>query len=168
MSKILKNISFDLDARSIDRAIREIQIFREQLQETIDQLIEALTEEGVKVAKMQIAALDAVDTGELEQGIQGYYSPNLHAGWVYTNTWHAMFVEFGTGIVGQGTYPTTTATGWQYDIHNHGYEGWVYKKEDDGSYHWTAGYVARPFMLNTLEWLKEAAPDMASRLWTQM
>lgn len=168
MSKILKNISFDLNARSINRAIREIQIFQQQLNETIDQLVEALTEKGVEVAKLQIAAFEAVDTGELEHSIQGYYSPNLHAGWVYTNAYHAMFVEYGTGIVGEGTYPTTTANGWQYDINGHGEYGWIYRKESDGTFHWTNGYVARPFMLNTFEWLKEAAPDIASRMWTQM
>lgn len=168
MSKILKSIDIELSASSINQAISEIRLFQEQLRESIEQLIEALTEEGAKIAKMQIAAFEAVDTGELEHSIQGYYSPSLGAGFVFTNAYHAMFVEFGTGIVGDGTYPATTAFGWQYDINNHGEEGWVYRNDKDGKYYWTKGYIARPFMLNTFEWLKEAAPEIAGRLWTQM
>lgn len=168
MSKILKSIEMDLNPSSIARAIKEIELFQKQLSESLLELTERLTEEGINVAKMQIAALEAVDTGELEGSIQGYFSPNLHAGFVYTNTFHALFVEYGTGVVGQGTYPTTTAGGWQYDIHDHGEKGWVYHNDNDGKFHWTKGYVARPFMLNTFEWLKEAAPEMAASLWTQM
>ena len=166
--KLLKNIEFDLSKRGIDYAIREIRHFQTELQQQAMQLVEALTEEGIKVAKMQLASLDAVYTGELEQGIAGYFSPQLRAGFVYTDVFHAMFVEYGTGIVGEGTYPATTANGWQYDIHGHGEQGWIYRNDRDGKFYWTKGFVARPFMLNTFEWLKEAAPEIASRFWNEM
>ena len=67
--KVLKTIDVELTPQSINRAIREIKKFREQLRATCWELVEALTMEGAEIAKMQVTSLDAVDTGELEQSI---------------------------------------------------------------------------------------------------
>jgi hypothetical protein len=168
MAKILRNIDVELTPEGIQFAVDEVNDFIEQLQMSLSELAEALTRAGQEAVKIQIASLDAVYTAELENSIQGYYDADLHEGVIFTNVFHALFVEYGTGVVGAGTYPTTTADGWQYDINNHGEEGWVYRNDRDGRFYWTNGYPARPFMFNAFEWLKEAAPELASRLWTQM
>lgn len=76
---------------------------------------------------------------------------------------HAMYVEFGTGIVGKGaTHPNWKESGWDYDSKKHGESGWWYPttKDDpnptkyysatsDTMWAWTKGLESRPFMYNT-------------------
>ena len=167
--KILKSIEFELSSKSIGNAIREVRRFRDGLRETCLELVEALMNEGIDIAKMQVASMEAVYTGELENGISGFFSRSRRCGFVYTNTYYAIYVEYGTGIIGEESpHPEAWETGWNYDINGHGEQGWVYKNDRDGKFHWTQGYVSRPFMYNTLKWLEEAAPEMASRFFHQM
>lgn len=181
--KILKTIDMSLDKASINRAIREIKMFRKQLQDSMNELIQQLMEEGVGIAKMQVASLEAFDTGNLEGSIhKGEFIPAWGVGWIVTDCPYAVFVEYGTGIVGAGSpHPGISDGDWtnpvvsrngktynNYDSQDHGAEGWVYKSDKDGKYHWTAGYISRPFMYNTLRWLEEIAPDKASELFSQM
>ena len=57
---------------------------------------------------------------------------------------------------------------YDYDVHQHDAKGWVYRSDKDGKFHWTAGFISRPFMYNTLRWLEEAAPEKAGEMFTQM
>ena len=168
--KLLKNIEFELSKNDINRAIREVRHFQEELQRQCLELVRALTETGTEVAKMQVASMDAVDTGELENDIAGVFFPEERIGVVFSPTPHALFVEYGTGIVGAGTYPSDgeTPQGWEYDYNHHGNAGWVYKNKNDGKFYWTRGYIARPFMLNTLRWLEEHAETEAGKIWAEM
>lgn len=63
---------------------------------------------------------------------------------------YAVYVEYGTGIVGKENkqHPTAGEDGWIYDVKNHKYKGWIYKGSDSKT-HWTAGQPSRPFMYNT-------------------
>ena len=184
--KILKTIDMDLTKSSINRAIREIENFRKQLRDSMAELVEKLTNEGVEIAKMQVASLDAVYTGELEGSIDGYFIPGWGVGFISAHAPYAIFVEYGTGIIGESSpHPgindpdwndpvasrQMTGNGedyWKYDSHKHGANGWFYRNDNDGKVHWTQGFVARPFMYHTLKWLEEVAPERASELWSQM
>lgn len=68
---------------------------------------------------------------------------------------HVLYVEFGTGIVGS-EHPHKH--GWEYDINNHGNDGWWYSK--NGSYYWTKGQPARPFMYETWLWGTRSATQI--------
>ena len=163
--KTIASIDMTLDAKSIDNAIREIRHIKEQLVEAMNDLIRKLADEGVKEAKAQVAAMDAVDTGELERSIYGYYDPDSRIGYVIAGAAHAFYVEYGTGIVGAGEpHPDPKSAAWAYDVNDHGEGGWWYPSEkgwylaDDGTrLAWTKGMPARPFMYNTMVWLEEAA-----------
>jgi len=64
---------------------------------------------------------------------------------------HMMYVEFGTGIVGQQSpHPAPLFMGgdWAYDINDHGDAGWVYYDEA-GAKRWTKGAKAKPVLYNT-------------------
>ena len=166
--KVLKSISMDLSTKSINAAIREIKSFQLQLKETCFELVRALTMEGAEIAKMQVASMDAVFTGELEQSIKGMFFPGERCGFVIADCPYAIYVEYGTGIVGASS-PHPEATGnWDYDVNGHGLKGWIYRSDTDGEFHWTMGYVSRPFMLNTLRWLEEAAPERMSEMLSQV
>ena len=166
--KILKSINMELSTQSINNAIREIREFRRQLQESCLELVEALTMEGAEIAKMQLTSMEAVDTGELEQSIQGLFFPSERCGFVIADCPYAIYVEYGTGIVGASEPHPEAAEQWAYDVNGHGIKGWVYKSDKDGKFHWTMGYISRPFMYNTLRWLEEAAPQRMSEMLDQM
>lgn len=164
--KVLKSIDMDLSTQSINRAIKEVQAFRNELKAKCWELVQALTMEGAEIAKMQVVSMDAFDTGELEQSIQGMFFPGERCGFVIAGAPYAIYVEYGTGIIGKESPHPEADGNYDYDVHQHGDGGWVYKSDKDGQFHWTAGYVSRPFMYNTLRWLEEAAPDRASEILT--
>ena len=72
-------------------------------------------------------------------------------GRVYTNCEYAMYVEFGTGIKGNGTYP--------YKIEGvtltYKPKGWAYYDEDKGEWIYTKGQKAQPYMYPALNMHKK-------------
>lgn len=84
---------------------------------------------------------------------------------VYAESDHAMFVEFGTGIVGENN-PHPDPKGWVYDTKGKGEEGWWYPTDnpypgqrhfisDDGTLlAWTRGQEARPYMYDTYRYIR--------------
>ena len=153
-------IQFKLNLRDIDRAIKEVKQFKTEFLEKCNRLIEALTDRGEEVAKVQVAQLDAVFTGELMNSIEGYYSPTYNVGIIKAGAYYAAYVEFGTGVVGKSS-PHPNPEGWQYDVNNHGDSGWVYYDEDSGGFRWTKGFKSRPFMYNTARELERECKKIA-------
>ena len=162
MSKTV--IKFSLDEKDIDRAIREVEQFKREFIEKCNLLIEALTDEGVKIAKVKVAELDAVFTGELMNSIEGYYSPTYNVGIIKAGANYATAVEFGTGVVGKQS-PHPNPDGWQYDSHNHGEDGWVYYSDALGGFRWTKGFKSRPFMYNTARQLEKECKRIAKEVF---
>ena len=159
-----KVIKFTLDEKDIDRAIKEVRQFEREFREKCNRLIEALTDEGVEIAKVQVAQLDAVFTGELMNSIEGYYSPESGIAIIKAGAMYATAVEFGTGVVGASS-PHPNPQGWQYDSHSHGDEGWVYYDDDSGKFRWTKGFKSRPFMFNTARELERICKRIAEEVF---
>lgn len=179
-SNVHKRIKIDLTPESIDRAIREVEAFRDQLKEGILGLCERLLDEGVEVAKAQIMAMPAVDTGALMASIgHGAFDRNSGVGIIYAGAYYAIFVEFGTGIVGDANpHPLAGeidasvlgANGTvysEYDTNKHGAEGWFYRKIGETKYSWTQGMPARPFMYNTSLTLESYARERGGEIIAQ-
>lgn len=166
-----KTIHMTLDKSSIENAIQEVKRFREELKEAMRDLVETLMDEGVTMAKMEVVALDAIDTGGLEASIgRGVFNAETRTGVVYAGAYYAIFVEYGTGVVGaqsphpvpetagignEGSLLGQTYTG--YDTNGHGDNGWIYRSDVDGKWYWTKGMKARPFMYNTYRYLENLA-----------
>lgn len=82
---------------------------------------------------------------------------------------YAVFVEYGTGIIGSEIqHPKANEHGWIYDVNGHGVLGWWYPTVDSDPnpykwvnpatgvlYAWTAGQQSRPFMYHTWLWVVE-------------
>lgn len=90
--------------------------------------------------------LAPVDTGMLRESIHMDVKETDKevVGTVYTNCEYAPYVEFGTGIMGDGSYP--------YDASELGFQlvysdkpFWRYK-DKNGNWHTSKGQVAQPFM----------------------
>lgn len=193
--KILRHIDMTLDKSSITNAINQIKQFRRELEAKCLELVKELAKEGVNIAKMQVVSMDAVDTGELERSIDAVFFPQERCGVVVADTAYAVYVEYGTGVVGaanphpeaSGAIAIVSKAGKNGDKANAhaGYGrsfttgengnttstnssmGWVYRGKD-GKFHWTMGMPSRPFMYNTLRWLEEMAPEKAGEMFSQM
>ena len=179
--KILRNIEIDImDPRSIDRAIAEIQHLKQSLQEAMDQLVRDLAmTEGVTIARTQIAAMDAVDTGMLMNSVYGEYRDGIGYVCAMANNGlgqnYAVYVEFGTGPVGQASpHELAGEIGWEYDVGETIYDdpergrGWWFYSRHDHQWKFTQGQPARPFMYNTLEILREVASERGKQMLFQM
>ena len=157
-------IKFSLTAKDIDRAINRVKKFKEKFLEKCNRLIETLTEEGEEIARIEVAQLDAVYTGELMNSIDSYYSPTYNVGIIKAGAYYAAYVEFGTGVVGsRSSHPKPD--GWQYDVNGHGDEGWVYFDDYSGEFRWTKGFKSRPFMYNTARQLEKQCAKIAKEVF---
>lgn len=159
-----RTIAVELSPAGIDRAIKEIEAEKRRIWEKARALVEALTDLGVSVAKVQLAGLDAVYTGGLMESISGYFSPALGVGIIRAGAPYAVFVEFGTGVVGAGKQHPNPE-GWVYDASGHGEKGWVYFNDRDGKWHWTQGMESRPFMYNTARELERECQRIAKEVF---
>jgi hypothetical protein len=159
-----KRIVIKLSEDSISKAIREVEKYKGELKNKVHLLIERLTDYGVEVAKAQVRELGAFYTGELEESITGYYSPSTQVGIIKTDVPYAVYVEFGTGVVGAGS-PHPAPAGWRYDVNNHGEAGWWYFNDRDQKWHWTKGMESRPFMYNTLQILERESARIAKEVF---
>ena len=160
-----KVIRIDLSVKySIDAAINELDNTVAEIRRRTNELVERLTEEGAQIARVQVMSLGAVYTGELLNSIEGFYDPESHVGIIRANAYYAAYVEYGTGIVGQGSsHPDPD--GWVYDVNGHGEKGWVYYNSNDDQFHWTAGMSARPFMYNTANELRSVCSRIAREVF---
>ena len=102
-----------LSQNSIQNAIKALQSYQDSLTYKCQLLAEKLAEKGVEIARVEISDLDAVFTSELLQSVHSEYKGSVKGGGVWavvTDSEHATFVEFGTGIIGKanpykGTLP---------------------------------------------------------------
>jgi len=150
-------IQMKLTTRSIEDAIREVKEYKRELNDRVKALIKELVDKGVEIAKAQVRELGAVYTGELEESITGFFDEETGLGIIRTDCPYAIYVEFGTGVVGERNPHPEPIEGWQYDVNEHGDKGWWYFNERDQKWHWTKGMVSRPFMYNTLQLLRAEA-----------
>lgn len=104
--------------------------------------------EATKLVHGQAKELAPVDSGNLAGSIhmQVKDTGKEMQGRVYTNLEYAAYVEFGTGITGNGTYP--------YEVEGLSLEyrdkGWAYFDEDKGEWIYTKGQEAQPYMYPAL------------------
>lgn len=178
---ILKNIEMTLDLKSIDNAIKEVRKLQSDLKEAMRCLVEDLAEDGATIAKIQVSALHAVDTGALMASIgHGAFDPATGTAIVYAGSYYACYVEFGTGIVGKNN-PHPGLDGSQdfavmgadgslytgYDTNERGEAGWWYRPVGGTRFRWTKGMPARPFMYNTYVQLCDIARNSGGKILAQ-
>lgn len=59
----------------------------------------------------------------------------------------AKAVEYGTGIVGRDSVASGLSKAWEYDVNNHGEQGWFYEK--NGKIYWTKGMEGKMIYFKT-------------------
>lgn len=144
------------------------------MQQNAERLVRSLCEQGEGIAL--INAADIRMTGELLSSITSD-TYGTH-GVVACDCDYAVFVEFGTGIVGsRNQHPDIAILGWSYDVNGHGELGWWYPTDDadtnptkkrakNGQFvAWTKGLPSRPFMYETAQKLKELVIPTAKEVF---
>lgn len=171
----MKKIEIRLDPKSVEKAIKELQAYKKEVEQKARLLVQRLTDYGADIARIKIVDMGAVYSGELLSGVDGYFSPLLNAGFVKVTSDHVAFVEFGTGVVGQqsphtnGEYLSKAswgyATGQKIFTTKDGKVGWIYPT-DDGGFRFTEGMKSRPFMYQTALELQREFPRMAKEVFS--
>lgn len=163
----MPKISFDLSKESINKARKEIKeaLVVQDNEEYINDILEQAKEYAIeKLNDMRIYS--GTDYANVISGmqIQKYNSNTKTAAFKVGEI--GMYVEFGTGVVGQRTSHNLRSSA-NYDINGHGDKGWWYPTtETDPNPHkwtdpdgvlraWTKGMPSRPFMYETMLWLQE-------------
>ena len=147
------------------RSLREeVARRRDALPSLCDELCRRLAEEGVATA----VALAPVDTGALRAGIHLAVRGD-RSYLVVADAAHAAFVEFGTGVVGEGTYPGEVPEGWEY-LRDPPRSPWAHDADDvstwhylgmDGAFHATRGQEASCYMGGAAEELRQRVAAVA-------
>lgn len=157
-------IQFKLDEDEIKRAIREVKAYKRLFLQKCENLVKELTAQGAEIARVQVTQLDAIYSGDLKNSIGDYFSTKTGVGIIRADTYYAIYVEFGTGVVGSQS-PHPDPQGWQYDVNNHGDKGWVYYDEKAMKWRWTKGFKSRPFMYNTARELEKECVRIAKEVF---
>ena len=171
--KIVVNV---FSQKSIEDAIKGLQSYQDYLTYKCQLLAEKLAERGVEIARVQVAELDAIFKRDLIESIHSEYETSVRGGGIWAvvaGTDHAMFVEFGTGVIGKaqpykGTLPEGVT--WEYASGKtirqlaDGRYGWFYKGKD-GNWSFTEGMPSRPFMYNTENELRSIVISTAKEVF---
>lgn len=171
-----KKITITLSQKSVRDAISQIKAYQNDLTYKCQILTEKLAEKGVEIARLQLADLDAIFTTELISSVHAEYKGSTKGGGIWAvvaGTDHAMFVEFGTGIVGKRSpYPGKLPEGidWQYASGQtirqlaDGRYGWFYQ-DDNGEWWFTEGMPSRPFIYYTAQELEKIVVETAKEVF---
>ena len=170
----MRTIKVKLSPQSVMDAIKEINEYKAEVERKSRVLVQRLVDYGANIARVKIISLDAVDTGELLGGVDGYYSPTLNVGFVRVTSDHVAFVEFGTGVKGQENQHENDeylskaswgyATGQKIFTTKDGRIGWIFPT-DDGGFRFTEGMKSRPFMYETALELQREFPRIVKEVF---
>jgi hypothetical protein len=143
------DIQINIDLDNIEVGINNWKNARDKIQLGFDLGIEEL---ATRLQGKVLERLNAHGLGSTALATSIYVEEMYGGIYVNVNDEYAMYVEFGTGIVGsEHPHPMP----WAYDINNHGEEGWKYIGKD-GKLHWTAGQESKPFMYESWLWAKRS------------
>lgn len=185
---ILKTIQMTLEPKSIEHAIKEVELLNTKLKTALDKLCERLLEEGVKIAKIRLLRY-GVKQGPLYNSIKhiafdvqkgvGYITAGegLLAGGIsggaggekssYPLMSYAIFVEYGTGTFRKKAEEAkANPFGPKLKLPTSKKEdpGWVYFDEEKNKFYFTRGQPPKPFMLNTFIELQSIARNQGPAL----
>jgi HK97 gp10 family phage protein len=161
MRKFKSDLSYD----GLGNLIDELKKYKDSLGDKCNDIVRELMSIGVDNAKV----LCPVDTGEARDSITGYVDESSRTATIIAGS-HCIYIEFGTGVVGAGSsHPSAewiAFMSWAYGsggtifTTKDGRTGWYYPA-DDGTWKFTEGMPSRPFMYETVQYLKRQCSRVA-------
>lgn len=159
-------IKVALDERGIKQLANNLKQYAEQLDKKRGEFCRRLGEIGVNAAKQAVR----VDTGELQASVR-FEITNDGRGLIIAEGNYVAFVEFGTGIVGEGTYEGKLPSSWDYNeqrtpaAHDM-LDPWKwYYVDDNGQVHSTYGQTANGFMAKGADEMRNAVLKIAKEVF---
>ena len=155
-----------LSESSVAQAAAKVRSYAESLEGKCSRLCEELAAIGVEAAVATVRK----DTGALAGTIR-YEQEGPSEFLVVCDGEYAAFVEFGTGVVGQGTYPGGLPASWGYDERRtpaaHDPDDptrWFYR-DADGNVRSTRGQTANAFMATAAEEMRQSVLSVAREVF---
>ena len=164
----MKRITVKVSTSSIDKAISQLNGYREEIDKRVKKLIDMMVAHGEDYA---INRIGYVDTGGSLASISGYRNGNRG---VIVAGGNAIWLEFGTGVYYNGSVgsfpnplgpstPGVVGIGQYGEGHGAQPYGWWYN--DGGEWKHTMGIPAQMFMYGTIQELKRRFPEMARKVF---
>lgn len=163
----MRRLRLELSPSSVRSAARELERYRQGLPAKVEEVLRRVCELGVVAA----ATVVPTDTGELRSSIRVERLDGRDY-LVVTDCGYAAFVEFGTGVVGQGTYGGELPAGWGYDerrtpeAHDERDPTRWYYYDRDGTLCSTRGRTASGFMLAASEEMRRSVLGVAREVFS--
>jgi hypothetical protein len=163
----VKKITVPLSDKGITNAIKQLNVYKRNLNRKIQALIAAMVAYGEDYA---INEVGHVDTGETLETIRGYRNGNKG---VIVAGGNAVWLEFGSGTryngpVGESPHPMGVELGMTIGEYGEGRganpNGWWYYDESGQVKH-TYGIPATLFMWKTARELERIAPELAREVF---
>ena len=171
-----KVLKADLSISGLRKLQSDLEKYKDNIMYKCQLLAERLAERGVEIARVRVAELDAIFTGELIESIHEEYKGSIPGGAIFAvvaDSSHSLFVEFGSGQRGADhpyPYPLPDGISWDYNVGKtirqsaSGRYYWFYPGKD-GKWHYTEGMPARPFMYETAMQLYQEVTDVAKEVF---
>ena len=159
-------LRLELSEASAAQAAERLRRYAESLEGKCSRLCEELAAIGVDAAVATVRK----DTGALAGTIR-YEQVRPSEFLVVSDGEYAAFVEFGTGVVGQGTYPGDLPPSWGYDERRtpEAHDPldptrWFYR-DADGNVRSTRGQTANAFMATAAEEMRQSVLTVAREVF---
>lgn len=151
-----EKISINVFSRSsIENAKQQLMQKADKIDGGSREAVQKLTQIGYEY----LMTIVPIESGDLADSISWEYDEATNTGRIVIGADYAIFVEYGTGVVGANNPHPEPAPGWAYDVNAHGEKGWTYFDEKQNRYRWTKGEPAHAFVFRTREYMKNLAGD---------
>lgn len=149
-------VSINVFSRSsIENAKQRLMQKADKIDDGTRRAVEELTQMGYEY----MMSIVPVESGGLADSISWEYDQSTNTGRIVIGSDYAIFVEYGTGIVGENSPHPEPAPGWSYDVNGHGEKGWSYFDAKQNRYRWTKGEPAHAFVYRTREFMRQHAGE---------
>ena len=99
-----RTIKFSLSPESINNALDQLEVYKEQFEAKKHMMMEVIVARGVQIVKEELQDLVYSQPGQefrtnaLIESIRGEYDPQTNTGKIWTDNEYAPFVEFEQGL----------------------------------------------------------------------
>lgn len=152
----MTTVAMELSRQGVQAALAQVREYAASLDTRAMLATEAVAEVGAAAAKAVVGDGAAI---AVEPAVDGHQ--------VVASGEQVAFMEFGTGVVGQGTYPAALPIAWGYDLrlspwaHDPDDPTLWYYYDDGGEVRSTRGQTAGAFMLAASEAMRAGATSAA-------
>lgn len=142
-------ISRPFSQKGVAQIIRKLETMKNKEKQLEDEFTRRSLDYLEKRARYYISKTTGGSSWyEITHTLESSFVKDYSLGKLVNVCWYSAFVEFGTGVSGQGTHPKSQD--YQYDVNGHGDNGW-YFFDNDGNLHFTTGMQAHRFMYDAIQ-----------------